>query len=110
MSPLARSLLALASLLAAADAGREQVLFGLNSPHFTRLNEVTLSPHGGFIKPQNYCRSTVPKGAQVSASNSYYDRAPHIAGTVQSISVTCTPLGPYTTCKDNIKVNITQFC
>ncbi|XP_061708005.1 uncharacterized protein LOC133518350 [Cydia pomonella] len=109
MSPLARSLLALAALLAAADAGREQVQFGVNSPHFTRLNEVTLNPQGGWIKPKNYC-SSVPKGALVVASNADNDRAPYIAGTVQSISVTCTPLGPYTTCKDNIRVNVTQFC
>ncbi|XP_047986918.1 uncharacterized protein LOC125226835 [Leguminivora glycinivorella] len=109
MSPLARSLLALAALLAAADAGREQVLFGFNAPRFIRLNEVTLNPQGGWINVKNYC-SNVPSGALVVASNSFRDRAPYISGDVQSINVVCMPLGPYTTCDDRIRVNITQFC
>ncbi|XP_063529950.1 uncharacterized protein LOC134741110 [Cydia strobilella] len=116
MAPLARSLLALAALLAAADAVCISNVHGNDTDHVELLGPIEVSSldaeKGKVINIDDFCGFGKPVGVTINACNSYTSRTfsdggpPRLSSNMTRADVRCEPRA----CPSGIHVQIIQYC
>ncbi|XP_047987576.1 uncharacterized protein LOC125227329 [Leguminivora glycinivorella] len=116
MSPLARSLLALAALLAAADAVCTSNVHGNDTDHVELLGPFEVSSldseKGKVIDIQDSCSFGKPVGVTINACNSHSSRRfsdgppPRLSSNMTQATVQCEPRA----CPAGVHVQIIQYC
>ncbi|XP_063617158.1 uncharacterized protein LOC134790317 [Cydia splendana] len=116
MSKLARSLLALAALIAAANAACTSNVHGNDTDHVELLGPFEVSSFdaekGKVINIDDSCGLGKPVGVTINACNSHSSRTfsdmepPHLSSNMTHVEVRCEPRA----CSSGIHVQIIQYC
>ncbi|XP_061707969.1 uncharacterized protein LOC133518313 [Cydia pomonella] len=116
MSPVARSLLALAALLATADAVCTSNVHGNDTDHVELLGPFEVSSsdaeNGKVITIEDTCGFGKPVGVTINACNSHSSRTfsdgepPRLSSNMSRAEVRCEPRA----CPSGIHVQVIQYC